>query len=126
MKTSIVAGATAVGSAASIALFLHPDALGGALLMVAFFPTVGIQAVAISVAWFWHCRVTKKKDRLYASSAVGAVAACLSAFVLARSFFSDWRGILGFLYPMPTVFCGVPLVYLCFCRPDLGANEKNT
>ena len=116
-KTAIVAVATALGSAAFVALFLHPDALGGALLAFAFFPTVGIQAVAITAAWIWHRRLSKKKDRFFTSAAFGAFVACLLALVLARVCFSDWRAIVRFMYPLPILFCGVPLVYLCFCRP---------
>ena len=125
-KTSIIGAATVATSVGFTGLFLHPDAFGGALLIFALVPTVVVQAAAIVSAWLWYRYTAREKKRFFASAAFGTCIAVALVFLIARvAFGREWLGFLRFLWPMPLLFCGVPLVYLCFCEPGPSAMKKN-
>ena len=97
---------------------LAPDPFGEALLPLVFLLALALQCLALFSAWIFH-RCLFKKSHNYIIAVLLAVSISFGTFLIfLRVTVSHWWEpdcfmFFGFL---PAIFCGIPLLYLLFCK----------
>jgi hypothetical protein len=126
LKTVLVGGVITIAAFAYLFILpafisaLKPDPFGEAILPIMFMLALGLQFLALFSAWAsqrWMFKGTHK----YIVSVLFAVLVSFGAFLVFLLSTHGWSWSLSF-YDFeffgffPAIMCGVPLLYLIFCK----------
>jgi len=133
LKTILVAAFTTIVTAALSFILSNSmspstgNVFVEATVLVAFILGLALQATAILAAWAWHRWISKQRDRYFSSSIFATCVSFAMLIIFLHIVSDDWFGkefFGAFVYfgPHPAIMCGVPLVYLLFCKKRQKVN----